>query len=855
MSNSRPKLFLVPMDPDPKWRPLVRVLETSLANIGQPAIAPTPQATGINIVLGMRSLLATTDWPKLPSQTVILNGTPMRLASTSRYLDYLFNYPVIDVSASNVRAMQLGGKQDIAHLPIRYNKEFVFHKLVRRKDLDVVVVASQDLAERARDVIAQLRGRGLLVEAAIDDAAVFAEPTSRAKVALLLRDEGDAVAYAQSLMILAASGIRVLAEDPADAIESAYFAGAVKFANFSELAETAQRICDGVAGALQPGPIEAMRSDLLEHRLLSVSQLILGASSNPSSDAMPNGLLALRNSVITNSVDLGISALPAIDLALGWHDRALDVEDSLNGAEAQIQLLPLILLLELYLSASVTESIRRQLEPAIISKVASGEYHRFSERGLELAASAMAQLGEAALYLKVLSSSTDPLRILAATLPASTFAGLEVYDGVHRLLSDGGFATGVAQLLAAELHWNANQLSAAVDRYLSREARRAANDADICFRQRIATRLATFGHAAGARTYAKLADPISPDAPTSVMRHGASDALEQRGVHDVGVALQRSHCFAGTQLGYVEDGITIDSSERTPDNLILAGDINVWDARFAHSAARKRHVDAVAIIACYNEVDVMEAVVRAFTEQRIHVHVIDNWSSDGTWELLKLLEHSDEGVVVERFPPTAPAAVYNWRELLARKEEVALAYPDRWIFHSDADEIRRTPWEGLDLASGLAVVEDYGCNAVDFVILNFRPVDEGFRAGIPPEDYFAYYEIGESPDLKYQIKCWKQGAHRANLTMRGGHSVIIPDKKVFPIKFICKHYPIRSQQHAERKIIADRVGRFSPEERAMGWHTQYDDISPVDCRWSWTALHRFSSVGESPLAARLIHGL
>jgi hypothetical protein len=843
------------MDPDPKWKPLARALEASLANIGQTAIAPTPQATGINIVLGMRSLLSTTDWPKLPSRTVILNGTPMRLASTSSYLDYLFNFPILDISASNVSALQVAGKKDVAHLPIRYDRQFVFQRFVRRTDLDVVVVASQGSAEPARELIAQLRGRGLLVEAAMDNPAAFAELTSRAKIALLLRDEGDALAYAQSLMILAASGNRVLAQDPDDAIESAYFERAVTFCNFSELAETAQRLCDEPLGAAHSGLLEAMRGDLFEHRVIAAGELILGASSHRSSDAMPDSLLALREAAITGSIQLGINALPAIDLALGWHDRSLDVEDSLHGAEARIESLPLILLLELYLSSTVTKSLRRQLEPAIISKVAAAEYHRFSERGLQLAAAAMGQLGEIALYLNVIATSAAPLRILADTLPASTFAGLEVYDGVRRFLSDGRFRTGIAQLLAAELLWHSGQFSAAVDQYLSREARLAASDADSPFRQRISNRLGTFGHAAGARTYAKLADPISPDAPTSVIGHGTSEAKERCGVHDIAVALQRSHCYAGKKLEYGEDEIIVDSSQRIPENLILSGDIKVWDSRFAQSAARNRHVDAVAIIACYNEVDVMESVVRSFREQRIHVHVIDNWSSDGTWELLKLLEHSDEGVVVERFPPTAPSAVYNWRELLARKEEVALAYPDQWILHSDADEIRRTPWDGVDLASGLAVVEDYGCNAVDFAILNFRPVDEGFRAGMPLEDYFGFYEIGESPDLKYQIKCWKQGSHKANLTMRGGHSVIIPDKKVFPFKFICKHYPIRSQQHAERKIIADRMGRFSSEERAMGWHTQYDGIEPIECRWSWTALQRFSSVGESPLAARLVQGL
>ena len=50
----------------------------------------------------------------------------------------------------------------------------------------------------------------------------------------------------------------------------------------------------------------------------------------------------------------------------------------------------------------------------------------------------------------------------------------------------------------------------------------------------------------------------------------------------------------------------------------------------------------------------------------------------------------------------------------------------------------------------------------------------------------------------------------------------VPRPRVFPYKFLLRHYPIRSQAHGERKILHERRQRWDPAERARGWHVQYD---------------------------------
>ncbi len=59
----------------------------------------------------------------------------------------------------------------------------------------------------------------------------------------------------------------------------------------------------------------------------------------------------------------------------------------------------------------------------------------------------------------------------------------------------------------------------------------------------------------------------------------------------------------------------------------------------------------------------------------------------------------------------------------------------------------------------------------------------------------------------------------------GGHSVEFAGKRVYPIPFLLKHCPVSSQDHGLRKIFKEWYTRFDLEERAAGWHIQYDLIN------------------------------
>jgi hypothetical protein len=118
-------------------------------------------------------------------------------------------------------------------------------------------------------------------------------------------------------------------------------------------------------------------------------------------------------------------------------------------------------------------------------------------------------------------------------------------------------------------------------------------------------------------------------------------------------------------------------------------------------------------------------------------------------------------------------------------------------------------------------VDTFGYSAIDFELLDFWPTHDRFRRGEDVREAFPFYEPGQPWD-KLQIKCWRNG-RPVDLVSTGGHDVLFEGRRVFPLRFILRHYPIRGQAHGERKVLVERRQRFAVE-RQRGWHRQYDGI-------------------------------
>jgi hypothetical protein len=99
---------------------------------------------------------------------------------------------------------------------------------------------------------------------------------------------------------------------------------------------------------------------------------------------------------------------------------------------------------------------------------------------------------------------------------------------------------------------------------------------------------------------------------------------------------------------------------------------------FGKEARRGAPADfrVVAFMAAYNEEDIIVQSIKKWTDQGIYVHVLENWSTDSTYDLAKKLE-SDLPVTVERFPREGPSEYFEWRAMLERIELLSRDERDR----------------------------------------------------------------------------------------------------------------------------------------------------------------------------------
>lgn len=248
-------------------------------------------------------------------------------------------------------------------------------------------------------------------------------------------------------------------------------------------------------------------------------------------------------------------------------------------------------------------------------------------------------------------------------------------------------------------------------------------------------------------------------------------------------------------------------------------------SNFKFKSSKKLNV--VAIISAYNEGDIIYHVIGDLIENGVSVYLLNHNSSDET--VSEASRWLGRGLIeIENFPsdsnyPKENNNEYVWKDILKRKEELSFLINADWYIHADADEFRESPWVNMNLLEAITYVDELGYNAIDFNLLQFRPTNNDFMKG-DVREYLQYFEEGEDFNA-YQIKAWKNLGVPINLPEFGGHEVNFPNRKIFPIPFILRHYPIRNEEHGLRKIFQERIPRFNEKEKSMGWHIQYDSIS------------------------------
>ena len=233
----------------------------------------------------------------------------------------------------------------------------------------------------------------------------------------------------------------------------------------------------------------------------------------------------------------------------------------------------------------------------------------------------------------------------------------------------------------------------------------------------------------------------------------------------------------------------------------------------------------LAIIHSYNEADIIEETIQHLLDQGLYIYVLDNYSTDGSFDIVRKIQiENKDRIFLEKFPEEKYEGQhrYEWYKQLEKTEQIAQTLDFDWFIHYDVDEIRISPWKNVNLRDAICFIDSLGYNCVENTVIDFRLT----RRDEVIFNTNGFYAMRENITTE-QLKTWKK-SERIELKSSAGHKAQISNPKIFPLKILNKHYPMRSVEQASKKVFDERKKDYSYDEKIKkGWHTQYDNIVDV----------------------------
>lgn len=244
----------------------------------------------------------------------------------------------------------------------------------------------------------------------------------------------------------------------------------------------------------------------------------------------------------------------------------------------------------------------------------------------------------------------------------------------------------------------------------------------------------------------------------------------------------------------------------------------------------------LAMVPCFNEKDIIVHTVEALLNQGFSTYIVDDWSTDGSWELLNETYRRNSNVRLVR-SPFGPGSQYQWQKLLNFMDQIAARSDFDWILRVDADERVESSIDGKTLRQVMQLADQNSFDVIDFTLLDFRYTGEVAPSLTGWPDY---WEFARRPGARHLERVWRNRGDLVGLDAFGGHRLAVA-KRIFPFNMVLKHYPLRGPEHARKKVFQERLPRTSDERADLGWHTQYQNFRINDSFiWDHRRLERWS---------------
>jgi len=227
----------------------------------------------------------------------------------------------------------------------------------------------------------------------------------------------------------------------------------------------------------------------------------------------------------------------------------------------------------------------------------------------------------------------------------------------------------------------------------------------------------------------------------------------------------------------------------------------------------------VGIMPVYNDEDIIEEVIEYYISQQIPLIVLDNYSTDSTFNICK--KYLGKGILeLERFK----SKTFQKETVLRILYDMAIANSADWIIAIDSDEFLESGVQNLTLKDAIVKSDNNGYNLIQFdIFLFFMTDDDESLKSI--KDRLRYY----SYESDYSYRAWKYSPGiRCEDSV--GHLPYFPEGlkyKIDPKKCLMRHYKLRSKEQAIKKV-KDRIRGLSLDGNGRPINNHYKNLMTKD---------------------------
>jgi len=156
----------------------------------------------------------------------------------------------------------------------------------------------------------------------------------------------------------------------------------------------------------------------------------------------------------------------------------------------------------------------------------------------------------------------------------------------------------------------------------------------------------------------------------------------------------------------------------------------------------------IGMLPVFNDEDVIQEVIEYLLSQEIELVVLDNGSTDKTYEICK--QFLSKGILqLKQFKTIS----YQWDTILRMLYDMAQTYTPDWVIRSDSDEFLESGIKNKTLKQAIEDADKDGYNLIQFDRFDFFMTDDDNEDAKSVREKLKYYS--SSLEIYSRDKNWR----------------------------------------------------------------------------------------------------